>query len=438
MAAHSHDWFDIASLATSLGVPADYPNPVSLPPLTHIGDPLADNALASAPSQGRCPLTLFDAILERRENGTANVFEVAVLKDAERVPDWVDWKQIERGQEIYWRHAGAIGVVLLHATLAGGFANPRVNTTLLETGYLSNPTKVRRRMFETGQIIMEAMDGKDALRPGNQGWKSILRVRMLHASVRERVRRKEGKDGGDGGVVPINQADMIGTILGFQCSVIVGLTYFWTYLSHQEREDYTHLWRYIAHLIGVQDTTNPLAHGFPSTCACLRDYLRLYFYPDATSKRLTATVLGYITKPDGTDKGMGVSYTLGVGISRRLIGHPLADALEIPRVGVRVRVRVIGVSLLLWLLGTLSGAPGVGPWLIGRRKQRLPGFMRRIRGRIEDDVAPADPDLAVDGMDAKNIQPTPFLSVMLYCIGCCSAAMAAWFAHSVWSSNMQM
>lgn len=134
------------------------------------------------------------------------------------------------------------------------------------------------------------------LEPGGEGWKSVLAVRFLHCSVRKR--QTLVTEDGTSSIVPINQTDLvrpfsiayrpiigtkervlqIGTLLGFQSSVIIGLTRLWTHLTPQERNDYTHLWRYLGYLIGIKEEYNPLAHGFMASLGSFRDYLELCTY----------------------------------------------------------------------------------------------------------------------------------------------------------------
>ncbi|ETS59903.1 hypothetical protein PaG_05873 [Moesziomyces aphidis] len=155
---------------------------------------------------------------------------------------------IRRGQDVFYRYAGPILTVLLHFSLAGGFASPRITEVLKQTAYLvpssasvpgqdmpksasaSLPTieDLRRvfkvdkeradrtwdRLLETTQFVLDVMEHADSLHPpsspaatparattssedqaasssspesGGDGWQSAVRVRLLHANVRRRV-----------------------------------------------------------------------------------------------------------------------------------------------------------------------------------------------------------------------------------------------------------
>ena len=62
----------------------------------------------------------------------------------------------------------------------------RVVETLARTGGFS--TKVaRHRLFETTQHILECTRSVESIKPGGAGFASSIRVRLLHAAVRQRI-----------------------------------------------------------------------------------------------------------------------------------------------------------------------------------------------------------------------------------------------------------
>lgn len=63
-------------------------------------------------------------------------------KDVNDVPEWVDWEQIERGQDVFYRYGGACLTGLAYQSLLGGMGAARVVETLARTGGFS--TKVAR------------------------------------------------------------------------------------------------------------------------------------------------------------------------------------------------------------------------------------------------------------------------------------------------------
>ncbi|SNX84835.1 uncharacterized protein MEPE_03544 [Melanopsichium pennsylvanicum] len=151
---------------------------------------------------------------------------------------------LRRGQDVFYRYAGPILTVLLHFSLAGGFASPRITEVLKQTAYLvptasangkvaratgtaSLPTiddlkrvfnldkpradRTWNRLLETTQFVLDVVECAGSLCPpsstttpltgspsaanaglpppekGGEGWQSAVRVRLLHTNVRSRV-----------------------------------------------------------------------------------------------------------------------------------------------------------------------------------------------------------------------------------------------------------
>jgi len=100
---------------------------------------------------------------------------------------------ISQGQAVYWRYSAEIAASLLHFSLTVGFSATRITNALDETGYLTSDAReaTYRRLMETAQMINDCMLD---LRPGEGiGWKSCLRVRLLHAQSRLRIMEKRGR-----------------------------------------------------------------------------------------------------------------------------------------------------------------------------------------------------------------------------------------------------
>jgi hypothetical protein len=173
------------------------------------------------------------------------------------IPDWVDWEQIARGQDVFYRYGAANLTGLTYQSLLGGMGAGRVVETLARTGGFS--TKVaRRRLFETTQHILEVTKSLESIKPLGDGWASTIRVRLLHSAVRERIMKLANQRPSYYKVeefgIPINDLDSIGTIGTFSASLVwIALPRQGIYLREQEIKDYFALWRYVAYVIGTPD-----------------------------------------------------------------------------------------------------------------------------------------------------------------------------------------
>ncbi|KAI9640074.1 hypothetical protein NHQ30_011476 [Ciborinia camelliae] len=176
-------------------------------------------------------------------------------KEVNTIPDWVDWNQIGRGQEVFYRYGGAALTGLAFQSLLGGMGAARVTEVLARTGGFS--TKVaRRRMFKTTQLILQVTQSIEAIKPGGTGHISSIKVRLLHAAVRRRIlalaKEKPSYYSIEDYGIPINDLDSIATIGTFSATLIwLAFPRQGIFLRAQEITDYIALWRLIAHYLGT-------------------------------------------------------------------------------------------------------------------------------------------------------------------------------------------
>ena len=239
---------------------------------------------------------------------------------------YLRWKSL--GQEVFYRYGGATLTGLAYQSLLGGMGANRVVEVLARTGGFS--VKVaRHRLFETTQHILECTKALDSIQPGGAGFASSIRVRLLHAAVRQRIMKLEKSRPGYYDVekfgVPINDLDCIATIGTFSATIIwLSLPKQGIWMRQQEITDYIALWRLIAHYTGTP--TYPFE--CPEKARVFMESLLLNeINPTETSKILAANIIqslertppGYLSRP-----------FLEVN-ARWLNGNELCDALGLGR-----------------------------------------------------------------------------------------------------------
>lgn len=114
----------------------------------------------------------------------------------------------------------------------------------------------RHRLFETTQHILECTRSLESIKPGGAGFASSVRVRLLHASVRQRIMKLTKTRPNYYSVekfgVPINDLDSIATVGTFSGTLIwLSLPRQGIFMRQQEIDDYIALWRLIAHYLGT-------------------------------------------------------------------------------------------------------------------------------------------------------------------------------------------
>ncbi|KAI9346066.1 hypothetical protein DFJ73DRAFT_796820 [Zopfochytrium polystomum] len=177
------------------------------------------------------------------------------------LPDWVDVDQIRRASNFHWENVGLIYTILLHGSLAGAYGVPRIDRILHATGRIGSKDANRalQRLVETQDMITNSFhyDVRQLTQVGGLGWRSNVKVRLIHAGVRYRLAAKLQ----DEPTAVINQADMVTTLLSFSSVVLGALQKFGYRPTRQELTDYVAAWRFIGYLNGIQDRYNPCQWG---------------------------------------------------------------------------------------------------------------------------------------------------------------------------------
>ena len=203
----------------------------------------------------------------------------SLFSEFETVPDWVDADLVEEGAAVWRRWAYALGGVgnagtmdtyteawlALPLSLSGGYAGARA----------------LHRYLETSRWWIEVSKPGAVLRPGSPARSISLHVRIMHVSVRARVREHPEWDFRRWGLT-ISQSAMLLTLLGGSVAPALGLTALGFITSPREVRAVLHFNRYCGYLVGVR-----CENYFPGTAA---DAWRILFMADAARSRDSAQV----------------------------------------------------------------------------------------------------------------------------------------------------
>ncbi|MGI9126111.1 MAG: oxygenase MpaB family protein, partial [Mycobacterium sp.] len=155
------------------------------------GDPIAERFVAETYHGELGARKARDLVELAQRDGIDNVPQApdslrALMQDFERMPDWVDTDLVEEGAAVWRRWAYALGAVgnagtmdtyteawlALPLSLSGGYAGDRA----------------LHRYMETSRWWIEVSSPGAVLRPGSVARAISLHVRIMHVSVRARVK----------------------------------------------------------------------------------------------------------------------------------------------------------------------------------------------------------------------------------------------------------
>ncbi len=203
----------------------------------------------------------------------------------ETVPEWVDWDKIRRAEQAM-RSGGADGIYIARdIALLGGYMFAGFNQTLLRTGALEKGSN--KRFAETMQWALDVIS-EDGLADFGIGYRSTIRVRLIHGFVRRHVAAMPDWRSEDFGL-PINQTDMAATLVGALIAPTAGALGMGLLSSPSDLDAVAHLTRYVGWLIGVQDDFLP--NNFRDAMRVLYHTLGALSSPDETTKQLSVPMV---------------------------------------------------------------------------------------------------------------------------------------------------
>ncbi|MEQ8581430.1 MAG: oxygenase MpaB family protein [Marinoscillum sp.] len=169
------------------------------------------------------------------------------------------------------------------------------------------------RLIETAQFVFDVCR-VDAFTPQGGGLASILKVRLMHAAARYYASHSIRDE------TPINQEDMLATMLSFSLIVIRGLRKIGVSVDKITAEEYYQLWVYIGGLMGIRKEYLP--QNMQSASVLERGIRRREFKKSEGGVELTKVLVAYLSS-------MGVKGISPESLMYYLLGENLADILDL-------------------------------------------------------------------------------------------------------------
>lgn len=252
----------------------------------------------------------------------------ALFASVDVVPGWVDRARQDRGGAVVLRAGFAGGIVLGLKSLMLGYASPGGNKPLVFSGRLQQ--QAPRRLAETSRFV-QAVSQPGGLGRFAPGFAITLKVRLMHAQVRRLIQRSDRWQPELWGI-PINQHDMLATVLLFSFALIEGLRDIGYGVTDSEAEDVVHLWRHVGFVMGVEP--DELPHSHADACLHAEIIQATQGPPDEDARALAAALFSAraaILAQAGSPRTAARHIAGMHAVCRLLIGEPLASAMGIPR-----------------------------------------------------------------------------------------------------------
>ncbi len=300
------------------------------------GDDLADAFAADCQEFGRAKgMVMFNLML----SGEPSRSELKEMPDSLRdlfaqiddTPGWMDAEQLELGASVFCRHAREAGLALGTTSLVSGYRSSAAARPLFITGRYG-PELARLRSYETARWIFATV------RPGglsrdSEGFARTVRVRLIHAFVRQHILQSGMWDSQELGM-PINQADLAFTAIEFSLLPIRAMQDLGIHFTATELDAIYAMWRYMGHLIGLDEDVLVIRDGdvqkfellrhatSPGPDDDCREFVRILLDDVMVADlRLAKGALGVVGRRNGRE--------LMHGLTRAFVGDVVADELAI-------------------------------------------------------------------------------------------------------------
>jgi antitoxin component of MazEF toxin-antitoxin module len=156
---------------------------------------------------------------------------------------------------VFAEHGPEVLVLLCCYSLPSSYAARKGVQVLYRTAYLAK--RPNRRLFETAQMIVEVMS-PGGLGPRGRGLRSAQKVRLMHAAIRHLILTDTRQPWDTAALgVPINQEDLLGTLMTFSWIVLDGLARLGVRLAPADQQAYLEAWLVVGALMGIEPALLP-------------------------------------------------------------------------------------------------------------------------------------------------------------------------------------
>lgn len=203
----------------------------------------------------------------------------AYLQAGQQLPPWADTARIERAEVLFMEYGALSCVLLFCASLPECYVIPDLASVLHIAGGLEQHTEHRIRA--TAAMIFPVMMHGGLTQPGGAGVAQVLKVRLIHATIRHLILRGAPVAGQTAGRVapldrpadaslyqtlsthgwdierqglPCNQVELAYTLLTFGYVFLRSLRRLGIGLPTADEEAYLHAWNVVGHVLGIEDS----------------------------------------------------------------------------------------------------------------------------------------------------------------------------------------
>jgi hypothetical protein len=269
------------------------------------------------------------------------------MKAASTLPVWRDDRAVKEAEAFFLLYGLASSTLLACASLPQCYVMKYGTEVLAYTKFLQ--VDPARRVRETAQMVMDVMC-PGGLQPNGRGVRATMKVRVMHAIVRHMIDHDPGAKPNPSDPElrakfgrPINQEDMVYTLMTFSYVVIEGFRRMGYGMTDVQRDGYIHCWNVVGFLMGIREELLPARFGDAEEL--FSAIQRRQHGQSEAGQKLAAALLKALEDaiPGGHHD------PLPAALTRKLVGDEIGDTLGIARATGLTRLRLAAL-LSTWSL----------------------------------------------------------------------------------------
>ncbi len=220
---------------------------------THIGDPLGgamvrDLAeLGSAESRRLLEAAMNQEGDEALRNAPASLH--AFFEDAEKLPDWLNYADFASGVRMFHRNSS-----MILAAFVAGVLIEEFTTNIAKSFFITGRVRDQgsRRLGQNNRHMMEIFLPGGLYRHGD-GWKLSVRIRIVHAQIRQLLLDSDDWDYEAWGL-PVSGAHLGFAVSTFSARLLQHMKTLGAKYSDEEYASFMAVWRYAGYLMGIPES----------------------------------------------------------------------------------------------------------------------------------------------------------------------------------------
>ena len=301
-----------------------------------MGDPLADEVITTLLAENQkgevdqifqvlvrnrqFPNPAFDALPDPVKRVVENYFV-----KTRHLPAYAEPFKLMVAADVFRQHGPKMLMILLCKSLPLCYTCWRGAKVLYRTGRLrvhdGSLDAFSRRLMETAQFVVDVLTRNNFEHDGT-AIVATQKVRLMHAIIRHFAQERHWDTATYG--VPINQQDLVGTLLSFGVVIIDGLEQLGITLSPEEREAYLHLWHVVGEMMGID--ADLLTENEADCRALMNAILAQQSAPSMEGAELTEACIDLMNE----HMIVGPLKRLSPFFVRFFVGDHYADMLKVP------------------------------------------------------------------------------------------------------------